>query len=135
VKGSNSVAKLVMKHAILTTIVNSNKTWSSWRQIARLLNVHPLNVTKAIQHQKLMNSSREFLWTLSIHNKRSNMLSLATKVVVFAWWYFEMCMSSNRKEVVRKHLVSHVYDIKLAQYLLETLVLSTLSLFYSTFIV
>jgi len=40
--------------------------------------------------------------------------------MILVWWSFETHMNPNRKEVVKKHLVLHVYDIKRAQYLLET---------------
>jgi hypothetical protein len=49
VKKSNNVAKLAVKHAILTAVVSSDKSRSSCRQTTRLLNVHPWNVTKVVQ--------------------------------------------------------------------------------------
>jgi len=47
------------------------------------------------------------------------MLSPATKVMILVW-FSEMRMDPNCKEVVKKHLVPHVNDIKPSQYLLET---------------
>ncbi len=134
-KGSNNVAKLVVKHVILIVVMNSDTSKSSYKQTTHLLNVHPQNVAKVVHHQKLMNCSGEFFWTLSICNKRLNMLSPATKVVILVWWSYETHMSPNCKEVFKNHLAPHLYDIKLAQYLLERQVLSTISLFYSTFLV
>ncbi len=127
-KKFNSAAELATKHAILFVVVSSNKSRSSCKQTTCLLNVHPRNVTKVIQCWKLMNFFGKFLWTLSIHDKKSNMLSLATKAMVLTWWSFEMHMSPNHKEVVKKCLAPHVYDNKPPQHLLETRVLSTLSL-------
>ncbi len=67
-----------------------------------------------------MNSSRMFFWTLLIHDKKLNMLSFATKAMVLTWWSFEMHMSPNRKEIVKKCLMPHVYDYNPPQHLLET---------------
>ncbi len=93
------------------------------------------NVTKVIQCRELMNSSGMFLWTLLIHDKKLNMLSFATNAMVLTWWSFETHMSTNRKEIVKKCLMPHVYDYNPPQHLLETQVLSTLSLFDSILIV
>jgi len=82
--------------------MSSYKSWSSCRQTTHLLNLHPWNVTKVIQCQKLMNSFGDFFWTLLIHDKKSNMLSPATKAMVLTWWSFKTHMSPNRKEVVKK---------------------------------
>ncbi len=107
-KGSNNVAKLVAKHVILTIIVSLDKSQSSCKQTTHLLNVHPWNVAKVVHHRKLMNFSREFFWTLSICNKRSDMLSPTTKAVILVWWSSETYMNPNCKEVVKKHLTPHV---------------------------
>jgi hypothetical protein len=122
VKRSNSATKLAMKHVILPMVVNSDNR-SSYKQKACLPNVHPKNVVKVVKRRKLMNTYGKFLWILSIHNRRSDKLFLPTKAVILALWSSKTCVNPNRKEMVRKRLAFHVYDIKPAQYLLKTQVL------------
>jgi hypothetical protein len=68
----------------------------------------------------LMNSSREFQWSLSIHKVRYDILSPQTKVLVESWWFSETQVSPNQKEVVRIILGPHVYNEKLMHYLMKT---------------
>jgi len=66
VKRPCSIAKLATKHALLTTIVNSNGQSMSLRQRARVLGVHHCNISYEVQRGKLMDCNGVFLWTLSI---------------------------------------------------------------------
>ncbi len=95
-KGSNNATKLETKHVILTMIVSSDNR-SSYKQKVCLRNVHLKNVVKAIKRWKLMNTFGDFLWTLSICSRRLDILSLATKVTILAWWYYETHVSPNCK--------------------------------------
>jgi hypothetical protein len=49
-------------------------------------------------------------------------LSPQTMTIVLPWQVSETQMSPNQKEVARKRLALHVYDEKLAQYFIETLI-------------
>jgi hypothetical protein len=95
VKRSNTRVKLATKHVILTVVVSTNSK-SSLRQKALLLNVHPRNMHKVVECRKLISLSREFLWTLSIHKQRTNVICRATKEMVLSWWCFETCTILTR---------------------------------------
>jgi hypothetical protein len=79
-----------------------------------------MNVSMVVKHQELMNSSKKFLWTLLLCNKRNDQISLATKAIVLSWWSLKTKMSPNHIELVKNQLTPHVYDTQLTQYLLET---------------
>jgi hypothetical protein len=81
--------------------------------------MHLKNVAMDVYHRHLMGSSQNFLW---IQKKKLDCLSLQTKTIVLLWQVFKTQMIPNRKEVARKRLASHVYDEKLAQYFMETLI-------------
>lgn len=86
-----------------------------------MLKVHPKNITILVVHRRhLMNSFREFQWSLLIHKGKSNILFPQVKANVESWWFSITHMSSNRKEVVRKKLGPHVYDERPTHHHIET---------------
>jgi len=62
-----------------------------------------------------MTLSRQFLWTLSVRTVKTDLLSPARRQSCHGG-VFKHTMNPNHREVVKKH---HVYDTRLAQYLLE----------------
>lgn len=76
----------------------------------------------------------EFVWGVSLDfipmEKRMNELVLITKVAMWSRRVFETCMSPNPKEVVRKWMAAHVYNIQPTQYMLETQVFVCMTCFF-----
>jgi hypothetical protein len=73
-----------------------------------------------VKHKESMQSSDSFLRGLSICNKRSEILALATKEIVLSWWTPKTHMNPNHKDVVKKKkLAIHSYEWKPTQYVME----------------
>jgi len=64
--------------------------------------MHPQNVAMVVECKKIMSLIISFLWSLSICKIRFDVLALQTKVAILAWWSFQMRMSLNWKEAVRR---------------------------------
>jgi hypothetical protein len=74
---------------------------------------------------------------LAIWKKKVNILAPKTRTIILAWWAFEICMTPNQKEVVRKRHGPHLYEKKLIQYLMEIhvfFIISAFVLFYQVFL-
>ena len=127
VKTSKTRAQLVTKHAILTAAI-TNSTQSSARQTTRLLGVHHRNVAMATSRRATMLSNEHIQWTLSVRKTRSDATSPFVKDIVGKWWAAQTRPSPNRKEVVRKWVAPKTYVEHHAQYLLESLVSTPVSL-------
>lgn len=105
---------------------------SAFRYKTCLLKMYCKNVSLVVKHWEFMNLFGEFLWILSLWKKRMNELILITKVAMLSQRVFETCMSLNPKEVVRKWMVAHVYNIQPTQYMLETQVFVCMTCFLLT---
>lgn len=81
VKKSCSSVKLATRHVLLIVVISPGGN-SSQRAKARVLGVHHCNISHVIMCRKVMDLSNEFQWSLSIWNRRSDVLSLTTKVVM-----------------------------------------------------
>jgi hypothetical protein len=127
VKHSNSKVKLVTKHAILTATISSEFGFGSGsisqRQRARLLHIHPRNLTLATKRRTAMDSATEFAWVLSVCKIRKDAISEAMKAIAIAWWLAQTRMNPSQKEVVSRRISAWLYIVKPTQYLLESTVL------------
>ncbi len=63
------------------------------------LGVHHHNMMYVIECSKLIDDNNIFLWTFSIRKQRSDVLNVATIVVVATWWVSKTRISLNRWRV------------------------------------
>jgi len=72
-----------MKHAILTAAVSSS-AFTSKRQKARLLGVHPHNIQSTMQRQSSMEAREQIVWALLVRKMRKDASSESVKALVIA---------------------------------------------------
>jgi hypothetical protein len=77
---ANFSAKLVSKHAILSTNVSAWPT-SSMRNITKVLGVHCQNIDIAMQRCNITSDTCDVLWSLSVRNKRIDGYIVGAKIL------------------------------------------------------
>ncbi len=102
VKNPCTSSKLVIRHALLTSIVKSTKNNTSLRQKVCVLSVHHHNISLTVKHHRHMNFIGIFSWTLSRMKRRLDCLNIATIAILQAWWVVKTKISPNKKKVTRK---------------------------------
>ncbi len=78
IKYANSSAKLASKHAIILATINAGPT-SFMKNIAKVLGVHPRNISITMQKHKITNDTSDVLCSLSIRKRRTNGCTITTK--------------------------------------------------------
>jgi hypothetical protein len=78
IKYANSYAKLASKHAIILATINVGTT-SFMRNIAKVLGVHPQNISITMQKHKITSDTSDVLCSLSIRKRRTNGCTITTK--------------------------------------------------------
>jgi len=66
-----------------------------------------------------MDQRGDFLWSLFLRKKRSDVLSPSIKVVI-SWWVSKTRIIPGRKEVTQRRRSPHVANEKPTHYLMET---------------
>ena len=117
-KTAASAINLATKHTILTAAVSA-KAGSSFRGVAKVLDIHPRNLQSAVSRRVAIDDGG-FLWTLSVRKKRSDGLTEYVKAVVILWWAQNTRVSPNRKEIARKRTGPGEWDEKPTHFLMET---------------
>ncbi len=118
IRRCNSNIKLVAKHCILTIAIS---TWAlSISGIAKVLGVHPTNVSTTITRRILMCENGPLLWSFTMRKKRTNGIPPSICNIIVNWWVIESRVRPNKSEVTRKRLEVGVYGGKPTHFLMET---------------
>ena len=78
-----SAINLARRHTTLTVAVSTKCGSSIWK-LAKILGAHAWNIMSAMS-QFLAFKDGDFMWTLSIREKRSNGLFKTVKIIVIQW--------------------------------------------------
>jgi hypothetical protein len=105
--------------------------------IIRVLGLHLRNIINALERHMITSNSCIPLWSLSIRKRKIDGCTIDVKNVTIAWWAFEIRVSPNNVDVMRKCLEVGVYDENPMHFLMEIQVMciNTLSFILINFIV
>jgi hypothetical protein len=71
------------KHVIISATISAWPT-SFMRNIAKVLGVHPWNISLAMQRHKITNDTCDALWSLSTRKRRIDGCTIITKIDAIA---------------------------------------------------
>jgi hypothetical protein len=100
-----------------------------------VLRTSTINVKNACYRHDSLDESRTSVWDAPQRRQQSDVLSKGTIDAVREWWSSETCVSPNKKDVVRKHVMSSkTVEEHAIHYLLESqvkLLFTSLSLYFT----
>ncbi len=82
------------------------------RNIAKVLGVHPRNISITMQKHKITNDTSDVLCLLSIRKRKTDGCTIATKTIAIGWWASKTRMSPNKVDVTTQRLEAKVWDEK-----------------------